>query len=148
MFQSPTERRYRRLAEERSTATATAIPAGSGHQMRVQRALVLAINGGIAPDDAYPALFRALAALGLVLRPVHFLPAWVLAFIGALFGALILLPVFTILEFIAIRVPVLGGLAGWIPTGVILGALVMGTLFATMIRLQAARALLPRWSVV
>lgn len=148
MFQSATERRYRRLAEERSAVTAAAIAAGTGHEVRVRRALALAVNAGIAADDAYPPLFRALAALGLVLRPVHFLPAWVPAFIGAVFGALMVLPVFVLMEFIAIRVPVLGGLAGWVPAGVVLGAVVVGTLFAVVIRLQAARARLPHWSQV
>jgi hypothetical protein len=148
MFQGATDRRFRRLAEERSTAEAVAIGSGLQHGARVRRALALAVNGGIAAEDAYPALFRALAAIGLVVRPVHFLPVWVPALIGALFGGLMVLPVFAIMELVAVRVPVLGGLAGWIPAGVILGAVVMGTLFATVIRVQAARAGLPHWSRV
>lgn len=152
MFRPNTDRRFRRLAEERSIATAVALGGGGGraigHQARVQRALALAIGGGIDAEDAYPALFRALAGLGVVLRPVHFLPLWVPALIGAVFGGLIVLPVFAVMEFVAVRVPVLGGLAGWIPAGVIMGALLMGMLFAAVIRRQAARARLPRWAEV
>lgn len=146
--------RYQTLARDRDqpamlTAVAaprSLLPMPQAHCERVQRALAMALRAGIAPEDAYPAVLRALALVGLASRPVHFMPLWVPFLVGTAFGlgmagiSLLLAdmlggvngPLVTIAEM------------GW--TGAILAGSVFGWLFATVIRLQAWRAGLPRWS--
>jgi len=148
--------RYQGLSRERDrpamlTAVAApraTIPMPNVRNERVQRALALSLRAGIAAEDAYPAVLRALAMFGLVARPVHFLPLWVPFLVGTCFG-LGVAGTFLLLG------DILGGTRGplsavtqmgW--TGVIIAGSAFGWFFATLIRFQAWRARLPRWADV
>lgn len=151
MPRSPYARRLDDLAQQRTEALA--LPqklafdrADPGHVVRVRRALAQALNRGIAPEDAYPAMFRKLAEMGFVIRPIHFMPLWVPALIGAIHGGLLLGAGFFVLDVVDALIPGLSRKTDWGALFVSGGALALGVLSALSIRLQAWRAGLPRWS--
>jgi hypothetical protein len=153
MPRSPYARRLDDLARQRSATFA--LPrniafdrAEAGHAARARRALAVALCAGIRPDDAYPAVFRNLAGLGLVIRPIHFMPAWVPALIGAIYGGLVLGAGFTLVEALSGAFPILTTVTNWSWAGTGFGACALGLLSAVSIRMQAARARLPTWSEI
>jgi MFS family permease len=148
--------RYQDLSRQRdqpAMLTACAAPrslmrVAPDHHERVQRALATALRAGISAEDAYPAVLRALALLGLASRPVHFMPLWVPFLVGTAFGL-------GMSGMSLLLADILGGergplstitQMGW--TGAIITASVFGWLFASVIRFQAWRARLPNWSEI
>ena len=148
-------RRLETLANERSAALAVAIRPGfapsqpmPGHSARVRRALALAVGSGIRADDAYPIVLRTLAGVGILLRPVHFMPLWVPLLLGALIGMGVFGMAVGCLDLLATALPVLIPVADAGALWMGAGSAASGLVFAAMIRLQARRANLPRWADV
>jgi hypothetical protein len=119
---------------------------GRGHRGRLHRALAAA--AGISQRDRFPPALRALSALGLPVRPLHFKSITSLFLSGLCLGLAIFggsLWLFTDGPFdLPPRGPIAGlvGL-GW--PGVCLISIAIGAAFTLIIRAQAARARLPRW---
>jgi len=115
---------------------------------KVKRALALAINAHIPADDAYPPVLQALAQVGLPVRPVHFMPVWVPFLFGTIFGI-------GLASLVMVIADALGGVNGPLaavaehgPIGAAFGAAVSGVVLAGVVKVQARRARLPRWSDV
>ena len=154
MRHSSVDRRFAHLAQER-TATLSSDPSARfrsapmpGHEAKVRRAFALAVSSGISPDDAYPVVLRALASVGLMLRPIHFMPSTVPALIGGLIGFGILGIGYEAIDAFGHDIPGFAAAIASGPLWVTAGAAVLGIAFATAVRLQARRANLPRWDDV
>jgi hypothetical protein len=149
---SSIDRRLTSLAQERSATMATEMHHAfatrplPGHEAKVRRAFAVAVAAGISPDDAYPVVLRALASVGLMLRPIHFMPAAVPAGIGALIGFGILGIGYEAIDAFGRDIPGFAAAIASGPLWVTAGSAVLGIAFAMAVRLQARRARLPRWS--
>lgn len=148
--------RYQDLSRERDqpamlTACAAprmSIPMPKAHCERVQKALAISLRSGISPEDAYPAVLRALALLGVPSRPVHFMPLWVPFLVGTFFGLGMSALSLLLADMLGGERGPLSEVArmGW--TGAIIAGSIFGWFFVTMIRYQAWRARLPNWSEI
>ncbi|WP_425052540.1 DUF6404 family protein [Psychromarinibacter sp. S121] len=112
---------------------------------RLERALWMLQQGGITGSFAYSPLFRALACVGIIIRPVHFwspLPL-ALAFFAALCG------IFWVTIQITQTIGVVPRpVARMIEAGPVVFCCVMGGLsvvYALWHKMQALRIGLPRW---
>lgn len=154
MPRSTIDRRLAHLAQERCAVIAKdsqpefRTRPTPGHEAKVRRAFAAAVTAGISPDDAYPVVLRALASLGIMLRPIHFMPAAVPGVIGALIGFGILGIGYEAIDAFGSNIPGFAAAIASGPAWVTSGAVVLGLAFAAAIRLQAWRAGLPRWADV
>ena len=154
MPRSSLDQRFVHLAQERCAVLSGEAPVTyraqtrPGHEAKVQRAYALAVAAGIAPDDAYPVVLRALASFGVLLRPIHFMPLAVPVVIGALIGFGFLSIGYAAIDTFGQDIPGFAAAIASGPVWVSAGAGVLGLAFAAAVRLQAMRARLPNWSQV
>jgi hypothetical protein len=146
--------RIARLQQSRGpTPGSTPKPRPSGspartYRERLDRALAHAAAAGISRDAGFPPAMRALSAMGIPVRPLHFKSAASLFLTGALLGLLVFGGVLWLVSSPQVGAPSRGPIAGLVSLGwpgvyAMSGA--MGLAFALIIRAQAARAGLPRW---
>jgi hypothetical protein len=115
---------------------------------RLNRALAAAAAAGITPRDCFPPVMRALSAIGIPVRPLHFVSVTSLFVFGLCLGLGIFGGMLWLLTSGVLPTPERGALAtlirfGW--PGVLVTSFCIGAAFAFAIRAQAARAGLPRW---
>ena len=144
--------RIARLQQSRDPGPAPSAQRKAGpprtYRDRLDRALAAAAAAGISRDAGFPPAMRALSALGIPVRPLHFksIPSLFLSGVAlglAIFGGTLWL--FTSgLPDPPARGPIAGLVSlGW--PGVLVTALGIGVAFTIAIRMQAVRARLPRW---
>ena len=118
------------------------------YRERLDRALAHAAMAGISPDSVFPPAMRALAAIGIPVRPLHYKSAASLFLFGlalgfAVFGGVLWFATSSIIE-----PPRRGPIAGLVDLGwpgVLVVSVAIGLAFMLAIKAQAARAGLPRW---
>ncbi|PLL11973.1 hypothetical protein C0V75_13835 [Tabrizicola sp. TH137] len=146
-----------RLARIRQTTQYPAPPTPTGrpnsspprtYRDRLDRALAAAAAAGITEKDCFPPAMRALSAMGIPVRPLHFKSVTSLFLFGLCLGLGIFGGVLWLLSSGIVPTPERGALVtvirfGW--PGVFITSLCIGAAFAFVIRRQAARAGLPRW---
>lgn len=142
--------RIARLQHSRESAP-TGRPKGNPprtYRDRLDRALATAAAAGISRDAGFPLAMRALSALGIPVRPLHFKSIPSLFLSGVALGLGIFGGTLWLFTSGLIDPPSRGPIAGLVDLGwpgVLVTALVIGTAFTIVIRAQAARARLPRW---
>ena len=115
---------------------------------RLDRALAHAAAAGISRDAGFPPAMRALSALGLPIRPLHFKTIPSLFLIGLCLGLGVFGGTLWLFTSGLIDPPGRGPIAGVVDLGwpgVAVVSVCIGVAFATIIRAQAARARLPGW---
>ena len=115
---------------------------------RLDRALASAAAAGISRDAGFPPAMRALSALGIPVRPLHFKSIPSLFLFGVALGLAIFGGTLWLFTSGLIYPPARGPIAGLVGLGwpgVFVTSLCIGAAFTIAIRLQAARARLPRW---
>jgi len=118
------------------------------YRERLDRALAIAAAAGISRKDCFPPAMRALSAIGIPVRPLHFKSTASLFLSGlclglGIFGGVLWLFTSDILP-VAPTGPIRGLISlGW--PGVLVTSLCIGAAFTFVIRAKAARAGLPRW---
>lgn len=144
-----------RLARLQQNRTSQSTGTGAGkptpprtYRDRLDRALATAAAAGISRDAGFPPAMRALSAMGIPVRPLHFKSAASLFLSGTLLGLLIFGGVLWFVSSPHITPPSRGPVAGLISlgwNGVYAISVAMGVAFMLVIKAQAARARLPRW---
>ena len=115
---------------------------------RLERALAAAAAAGITEKDCFPPLMRALSAMGIPVRPLHFKSNASLFSIGLALGLGCFGGVLAIFHFDLLPAPSRGPVAGLLTLGwpgVAAMSLGIGLAFAAIIRAKANRARLPHW---
>lgn len=148
--------RLARIQQSRKQATAGTAHSGPspshGHARnyrdRLNLALAYAAAAGISQDVGFPPLMRALAAIGIPVRPLHYKSAASLFLSGAMLGPPCFGGVLWLVSSPLVGAPTRGPIAGLVSlgwTGVWAMSTAIGLAFMVIIKAQAARAGLPRW---
>ncbi|NBE09257.1 DUF6404 family protein [Paragemmobacter ruber] len=140
--------RLRQSERGQTAPTKAPHPPARHYRDRLNRALAAASAAGIGRNACFPPAMRALARLGLPVRPLHFKSTASLFASGVCLGLAIFggtLWLFTSGLLSSVPAGPIRGLVtlGW--PGVAALSLGIGAAFAAIIRAQAARARLPRW---
>lgn len=116
------------------------------HTERLSRALAAGESVGITQKQMFPPLFRVLAKLGLPVRPLHFLPAWIALIVFAALGGVLFAGFWWVLDLLGAQLPrkfvaihTFGAL-----NMAMIGAL-FGGVITVFIRFQSLSRGLPHW---
>lgn len=148
--------RLARIQQSRTQAGTGAPRPGPGsspgpaknYRERLHRALAYAAAAGISRDAGFPPLMRALAAIGIPVRPLHYKSAASLFISGVFIGLLCFGGVLWLVSSPQVGAPTRGPIAGLVSLGwpgVWAISACIGVAFMVIIKAQASRAGLPRW---
>ena len=135
-------------APQSSAALGTAGGPPRNDRERLHRALAVAAAAGISPAAGFPPFMRALAALGVPVRPLHHKSAFSLFLSGVLLGLCVFGGVLWLVSAPDVGAPRRGPVAGLVSlgwAGVCAMSAAIGLVLAAIIKAQAVRAGLPRW---